>query len=166
MARRHLKYPPPKRPLSRLETQHFNCGNYPMDPRPYEKLLADFGLLQDMKPGRSFPLSALLRESGTRAAPIWGEQYDWPGADHLAHFKRGRSPVAVLTQPYETVEVERLKLYAAARGLALHIPPNPFASFWFPGWTYCLLVTAPDFGPVSWLDEQLEFQTRQEPITA
>lgn len=168
MVRRTLKYPLPNRPLQRLEIQHFNTGNYPMDPRPYDKLLADFGWWQDMKVGRYFPLSDLLKREAPRRrkAPSWGEHYDWPGSDHLAHFKRGRVPIAVLTQPYNTPDVDRLKLYAAANGLAVHMPPNPFASFWFPGWTYCVLLTAPDFGPVTWLEEQLEFRTRQAPITA
>ena len=40
-------------------------------------------------------------------------------------------------------------------GLMLHVPPNPKASFWYPGRANFWVVTGPDFGEVRWLDEQL-----------
>jgi len=138
-----------------MEEQHFfaldtGTGDHR---REHDDLVDMFAGYNDLKPGRAFCLSALVGEGS-----IWGAPATWPGDDHTVYLRRYRRPAMVLAQPYETSDVERLKTWAAERGLIISMPPNPFASFWFPGWTYCVAITAPDFGEVKWLPAQLEFQ--------
>ena len=73
--------------------------------------------------------------------------------DHL-HFFRDQSGrnAALVTQPYNDHLTEAAAL-AAEAGLALHVPPCPRASFWYPGQTYFLLFTAIGH-EVRWLPEQ------------
>lgn len=81
--------------------------------------------------------------------------------DHGLFYRdaRTRRNVAIVNQPYlSRQEFSADKMTAAwpARGLCCHVPPNPFASFWFPGWTAFIVITRPDV-TVRWLPEQLTF---------
>src|SRR5262249_6421126 len=72
---------------------------------------------------------------------------------------RPRAKVASVNQPYVSrQEFSGSKLAAtyAARGLRCHVPPNPFASVWYPGYTAFIVITKPDV-EVRWLPEQLAF---------
>lgn len=162
-----LDHPMPNRPLSRLERKHFHRLNNADDRGEHDNLAKELGHLNGMEVTEcDFPLSKLLPPPATKSGrrPAWGEYGKWPGFDHVVFFRRGRKRVAALSQPYDAPDVERLRAYAAEKGLLLHTPPNPFASFWYPGWTYCLLITGPDFGEVQWLSDQLNF-TAHGPVT-
>jgi hypothetical protein len=53
--------------------------------------------------------------------------------------------------------VDEVARHMGKHGLVVHAPPNPRASFWFPTSTLFIAITRPDFGPVQWLGEQLDF---------
>lgn len=104
---------------------------------------------------RSFTLEALAR--GMSHGGRWGGAYQFPGCDDPMYFRRGRVTAAVVVRPYPDKDFEDLKVYAAANGLAAHVPPNPKASFWFPGFGHLVVLTAPKFGAVKWLPDQRTF---------
>lgn len=114
-----------------------------------------FAELNQITPSGEFTLDALKRD--LRSGGAWGETYQWPCCCHPSHFRRNRRATLVVTESYRPSEVEELEIYAADKGLALHFPPNKFASFWFPGSTIFIAITRPDFGEVRWLQEQIEF---------
>jgi hypothetical protein len=67
-----------------------------------------------------------------------------------------------IVEPYEGVEARvELPAYVATRGLVLHQPPNPQASFYYPGATLFCVITTREFGPVKWLEEQLRYNFRE-----
>ena len=151
----------PARQLSRLEHQHFHAtdtgtGHHR---RMYDALVGEFaarnGLLVSPLP---FALSTLATNTAGKGA--WGLPYRFPACDHPVYFHRQRRATLVLIEPYESTDVGGLEEYAAARGLMLHQPPNPMASFHFPGWTLAIAITRPNFGPVTWLPDQLAFPWR------
>jgi hypothetical protein len=118
-------------------------------------LLDEFAHDNRMMRSGEFSLDALARNMmhGGR----WGEPYQWPGCDHPTYFKRDRRAVAVVAEPYNIGEVRALEAYARQQGLVLHAPPNIKASLWYPGFTYFVVITRPDFGKVRWLTDQLAF---------
>jgi hypothetical protein len=66
---------------------------------------------------------------------------------------RGGEIMAVICQPYDN-NITAAKKAAEHYGLAVHVPPNPFASFHFPGWTQFIVFTKPGL-EVRWLAEQM-----------
>ncbi len=155
----HHELPVP-RPMSRLERQHFDAQNTVtgIRRRTHDTLIGEFAALNGIaRTPRPFALSTLAAGGVSDAKDAWGAMYRFPAADHLTWFRNGAQAALVLSQPYAGSDVDRLHAYAAERGLALHMPPNPKASFWFPGWTLAIAITRPDFGPVRWLDDQVAF---------
>jgi hypothetical protein len=74
--------------------------------------------------------------------------------DHAIWFRQGRRYVAAVGQPYlSAVDIADERARLAARGLVLHVPPDPFASFHYPGWTLFIVITLPG-AAVRWLPEQ------------
>ena len=74
--------------------------------------------------------------------------------DHPLYFQIGRRNAAIVTQPYRKIsEMEAHRPWAAGLGLALHIPPDPLASFWYPGYAIFAVLTAAGTA-VQWLPEQ------------
>jgi hypothetical protein len=74
--------------------------------------------------------------------------------DHCVWFRGQRRYVAVVGQPYlSAVDLAEERASLARRGLVMHVPPDPFASFHYPGWTLFLIVTLPGVA-VRWLPEQ------------
>ena len=74
--------------------------------------------------------------------------------DHDIWFRRGRRYVAAVGQPYlSDVDIAAARADLKARDLILHVPPDPLASFHFPGWTLFVVVTQPG-AEVRWLPEQ------------
>jgi hypothetical protein len=64
--------------------------------------------------------------------------------DHCAWFREGRRHVAAIGQPYlSAVDIAETRARLADRGLVLHLPPDPLASFHYPGWTLFVVVTRP-----------------------
>jgi hypothetical protein len=76
--------------------------------------------------------------------------------DHALYFKHDRKNIAAVGQPYggawrDRAEEELNTL--AAGGFAIHLPPQPFASLWYPGRCLFIVVTLPGVS-VEWLPEQ------------
>lgn len=152
----------PTRPLTRLEAHHFAAAAPDRWPytREKHKLVSEFAQSNEMQTTtKGFDLTTL-------AAPPWtcptfkASVIPVSGFDHVRCFRRYRQPVAILTEPYEPEEhLEGIRDHVEALGLLVHTPPNLYASFHFPGWTGCILITRPDFGQVLWLDDQLDFET-------
>jgi hypothetical protein len=71
--------------------------------------------------------------------------------DHIIGYRRDGLNIAIVTQPYSFDDKERIML--TRNGLELHIPPDPKASFHYPGRTFFIVVTKPGV-TVNWLPEQ------------
>jgi hypothetical protein len=69
---------------------------------------------------------------------------DWKLLDHHIWFRRGRRYVAVVGQPYlSDVDVAAARANLRTRNFVLHVPPDPLASFHYPGWTLFLVAALP-----------------------
>jgi hypothetical protein len=103
---------------------------------------------------RYFGPDAIGRKRGT--APAIYE--DGGGA---SWFHDGRKNVAIIEEPYGTLDQKRIKL--EQYGLRWHVPPMPFASIRDPGVALFIVITSPDVQEVKWFPEQVratEFKTR------
>lgn len=72
--------------------------------------------------------------------------------DHCEYFRAHGHNTAIVAQPYEDTRADAAAM-AAAHGVALFVPPNAQASFWYPKWTYCFVFCACDH-VMRWLPEQ------------
>lgn len=135
----------------RTLNMHQNIRDY----EDHEELLHEFAELNNLKrTRRDFKMSALDRgQHGGGDDPEYGIQ--WQGGDHLSFFMRDGKAAAIITEPYS--HLHQALLRATSFGLVCHMPPNPFASLWFPGWTFFVVITRRDFGDVVWLPDQLSF---------
>ena len=141
-----------------IDTQSALTMKWPYDlahERGHAALLRAFARANGVKEGEEFTLDALAR--GMCSGGSWGEPYRWPGCDHPRFFKQGRRAALIVSEPYVTPDVDALRSYAADKGLVMQMPPNPKASFWCPPHTYFIVLTAPSFGRVSWLEAQLDY---------
>lgn len=77
-----------------------------------------------------------------------------PLFDHCKYFKAGGRNVAILTQPYGGVDFHEERRALNKIGLTLQRPPDPLASFHYPGWTMFLVLIAIEAPLVHWLPEQ------------
>ena len=85
---------------------------------------------------------------------IRADNHDFPLLDHCIWFREGRRYVAAIGQPYlSAVDIAEARARLADCGLVLHIPPDPLASFHYPGWTLFVVVARPGV-PVRFLPEQ------------
>jgi hypothetical protein len=73
--------------------------------------------------------------------------------DHGLYFKCGNKCVAIAAQPYDVDIEESREQFRNYYGLELYIPPDPLASFWFPGATFFVIIAAPH-SHIQWLPEQ------------
>ena len=124
------------------------------DREEWEELIREWGELNELK------LS--MAPFGPRKLAGAGKPDDtstlWPGRDHESYFRRDRRRAAIVTEPYDSEGIRQAVLdYISPLGLVLHVPPEPRASLWYPGYTLFLVITKPDFGDIRWLPEQLEF---------
>ena len=113
---------------------------------------------------RVFSIKTLAR-GGARAVP--GEDpylldpHDL--LDHGVYFReipQPYRPIAIVGQPYDTaISVDKATELAHSRGLDLHAPPNPTASWWYPGWTQFFCLTRLGV-VVRFLPDQLTFEKR------
>jgi hypothetical protein len=79
---------------------------------------------------------------------------DHPLLDHDIWFRQDRRYVAAVGQPYlSAVGIAEARANLKARDLVLHVPPDPLASFHYPGWTLFVVVTKPGV-KVCFLPEQ------------
>ena len=84
----------------------------------------------------------------------WADRRDSDLLDHPAWFRRDRRYAAVVGQPYlSDVDIAETRARLVRRDLVLHLPPDPLASFHFPGWTLFVVITGPGV-EVRWLPEQ------------
>lgn len=125
--------------------------------------LADMRALEDAfgelngwrRSGRTFTPEALGRKkrSWDHNNPDLGTGW----MDHAIYYRVRRMNVAIVGQPYGGVEGHRAALGACARehGLRWHVPPMPYASFWYPGSCIFVVMTLPEVGTVRWLPEQI-----------
>jgi hypothetical protein len=82
------------------------------------------------------------------------ERFEHRLADHALAFAYKRRLAAVVWQPYaEAAEIVRVRERLAVAGLALHVPPDPLASFHYPGRCLFLVVTLSGESVV-WLPDQ------------
>ena len=113
-----------------------------------------------------FSIEALARGGPARfdhsARPWWQDHHLF---DHVRYFRRGRQAAAILTQPYSVIE-EGLGDWLASHRLRMWTPPNPWASFHYPGNTLCLVLTSLAVDEVRWLPEQLAFDVRMSALAA
>jgi len=117
-------------------------------------LIEKFAAINGVKPGSEFDLEALRRGS---PMALSHHTIDWPGCDHPSFLKRGRRAAMMVSEPYDSYMVEKTRVEATRLGLVVHQPPNTRASLYWPGWTYFVVLTRPDFGEVKWLPEQVKF---------
>jgi hypothetical protein len=80
--------------------------------------------------------------------------------DHVIYFRAAGKNAAIVTQPNKNRSREANAL-AKKLGLALHVPPNPKASFHYPGETFFFVFTLPNC-VVKWLPEQTKTPTAEE----
>jgi len=105
---------------------------------------------------------AILRQSWTNlngyepcdaaGAPSGAAPSSW--YDHALYFKQ-----ALVLQPYAHTKFAWTDIAnITGAGLRLHFPPNPFASFHFPGETLFLVITPAAAPSPKWLPCQIEFR--------
>jgi hypothetical protein len=91
--------------------------------------------------------------------PSWCFQ-TWPGLDHPHWFWAAHRPATMTVEPYHADALPALRAHAARFGLAVHAPPNPFASFHYPGRTVLAVLTRPGLA-LRWLGDQLTYEGRE-----
>jgi hypothetical protein len=63
-----------------------------------------------------------------------------PHQDHAIGYRKGRAPMAIVSQPYPSGNyIEDMRAWAASRGLVFTVPVYP--SWWYPGWTTLCVFT-------------------------
>lgn len=131
-----------------------------MDHDEWELLLGEWGDLNDLRVGKaSFGPRMLSGQRVHSREETYHDESDFPGCDHSTRFVHQGAPAAIVTEPYDDPR-DVLESFVRPLGLVVHQPPNPYASFWYPGQTMFLVITKPSFGEVKWLPEQLEFKGR------
>lgn len=80
---------------------------------------------------------------------------DW--MDHYVCYRANNRNVAIVGQPYGHLDSYRADLDACAAGYGLrwHVPPQPYASIHYPGYTLFIVMTVPAVTTIQWLPEQV-----------
>jgi len=73
--------------------------------------------------------------------------------DHPIHFKEREISAAVAFQPYRDHQ-KHFRELAAQHRLAVHIPPYPLASIYYPQAAFFVVLTTSEH-PIRWLPEQI-----------
>jgi hypothetical protein len=74
--------------------------------------------------------------------------------DHCISFRGNGRNAAIVAEPYPPDRRQEAAAFASEHGIALHVPPNPQASIWFPGHAFFLVFTARGH-TIQWLPEQM-----------
>jgi hypothetical protein len=91
-----------------------------------------------------FDLGRLGRGAPTRSHHWADNSRDRQLLDHPLWFYFQRRFVAAVGQPYRpAVDLVRWRAHLTERGFTLHVPPDPLASFHYPGSTLFVVVTRP-----------------------
>jgi hypothetical protein len=128
------------RDLSRMEQMMARLR----DTCAHQAAMAAFGELNGWRPSEvaSYGLSLLGRDR--MSGQIRADNHDFPLLDHCLWFRCDRRYVAAIGQPYlSAVDIAEARARLADCGRVLHIPPDPLASFHYPGWTLFVVVTKP-----------------------
>lgn len=97
---------------------------------------------------RAFRLRDIGKRSGEQP-----DEFDTALFDHVIYARADGRCAAVICQPYGHGGEDAARRLAAEHDVALHVPPNKFASFHFPGATQLFVFTAHDH-QMKWLLEQ------------
>jgi hypothetical protein len=138
------------RDLSRMEQMMAKLA----DARAHQAAKDAFAEVNGWRPSEvaSYGLSLLGRDR--MFGRIRADNHDCDLLDHCIWFREGRRYVAVVGQPYlSAVDIAEARARLAERDLVLHVPPDPLASFHYPGWTLFVVVTKPGV-EVRFLPEQ------------
>lgn len=81
-----------------------------------------------------------------------------PMFDHWFAFRRSRRAAAIVTQPYDHVTLADVQQHIAAKGLVAYAPPEPNASFHYPGECGFYVIQRADAPPPKWISEQVRFR--------
>jgi hypothetical protein len=123
------------------------------DKRGHQAATDAFAKLNGWRQTKSTSYNLGLLGRGASSRSLW-DSSDFPLLDHCVWLRQDRRYVAVVGQPYlSAVDIVEERARLALRGLVLHLPPDPLASFHYPGWTLFVVVTKPDV-TVKWLPEQ------------
>jgi hypothetical protein len=98
---------------------------------------------------RDFRVCDIGKRSGNWPVDLGSEFFD-----HCIYYRGAGKCAAVVAQPYEHAKDAYGQRLATKHGVACHIPPHPFASFHFPGWTKFYVFTSADHA-IQWLPEQV-----------
>lgn len=137
-----------------------------------DRALAAFAKLNGWRrTGTWFSLRSMIPNS--RKDPfdeVYGSDPGEECIDHTIRFLERRRPVGFISQPYITGTSESQHIESALRlaeryGLAVHVPPDPLASFYYPGRCMVLGFTAPGRA-VRWLPEQCRSRNEDGPLPA
>jgi hypothetical protein len=113
-------------------------------------LAVTFGELNGWRLSRRMFMPEMI---GTRRKSLLYAYYD-----HPLHYRDAAGlNAAIIGQPYgKWDDTRRARLDATAReyGLRWSVPPQPFASIWYPGSCLFIVLTKPDV-EVHWLPEQI-----------
>lgn len=117
------------------------------------EMWARFGALKEQTAAELARLNGWRAAPRSRASTAWlgrgaafrapSHSYD-PAFDHPLVFSKDRRVAAIVGQPYGHIDVAKVKVALAEQGYALHTPPDPFASIYYPGGTLFLVVTLPE----------------------
>jgi hypothetical protein len=105
---------------------------------------------------RQFPIQTLA-VGGTQDGLTYPRLFDLRLFDHPVFFREIARPyraAAIVGQPYGT-KPDEARAIAAKIGLELHMPPNPTASWWYPGYARFFCFTRPEVACVRFLPEQI-----------
>jgi hypothetical protein len=73
--------------------------------------------------------------------------------DHGLYYTCKSNPIAIVAQPYN-INVDEARIeFRRDLNLEIYLPPDPLASFWFPGFTFFAVLAAPNMN-IKWLPEQ------------
>jgi len=131
---------------------------------PYGNLDAWFRLLDEWaelngldRIRQGFTLAHVARSTRNGRGGIENDAiFSRPERDHCSYFKCDERATALVSEPYQA-DIPRLRHALEQHGLVVHVPPNPRASFWYPGHTLFLVITRSDT-KIDWLPYQIDFK--------
>lgn len=123
----------------------------------HDDLRSDWMKLNGFNTGERFSVKALKdgKQFDGRDQSKWysSDITEWE-LDHAWFCKRGRVTGCIVNEPYAERWERQVR---SANGLVVHIPPNPYASFWNPGSTLFVVIMRADHPAPQWLVDQLDF---------
>lgn len=125
----------------------------------YAELKSDWMDINGFSKGSDFSTHSLARGKNFdgRDWSRWSkEDLAW-ALDHQWYCKKGRKTACIVNEPYE-FKWENGRDATTDPNLAVHMPPNPKASFWNPGFTLFVVIMRLGDPAPQWLADQLDFE--------